>query len=294
MSDLTARWSYIVLQFEEISNAGWSSQSPFVTNKSFADKKTFWVSTLAGDDRSSLEPVPGKSYVVSNITNADIIGGKLFDFSATAQPNLIGSVSRRQELTNGSVQSRAVGVHSVMGFSETRAVMLNSLRILNPTYIVAELTPSNYFYTATRKTYADAIGRFEDRWDKVVIWCGERGAELSDAAHLKTIDFGQCGEYIVAPATYAKLIALSAGVSIYPNFTLSYRAFFWSSLALTLAFYIVGAIIVSGRLLTYFVSNQLINNVLNIEKALFTTLFSIGSSLCILVFIIRVLIRMIV
>jgi hypothetical protein len=183
-----------------------------------------------------------------------------------------------------------MAIANVLDRADFDLVFGASARLLNPLVLYFDQFGTHYF--AVRQLYSWIIQDYDDhlRFGDLAVFCNDQFL-LMTASEARTYDFTRCETYFITPKKTSRFIALWGGFAFPTNYLFSPAAFFWSSMALTASYYLVLVVMISIKLMRNFVSWNMANNILNVDRGFFTAIFAIPSTALLLAYALKVVMR---
>jgi hypothetical protein len=284
IADFEQRDIPIYLKFLSAQLApGWREDSFIKQNTSLKEAQSLTAEVKVMGYEQFIKPSENNQIILlTNEGDQEKVASILFKIAVYANSGKVRSVANLKEDDGG--YSMTLSAIDIIDFRDIPRIAADTYRILSPNYVVF----GKFQYVATRNLYASFYGDYDAhvRWpeDGNVVSCDNKIQTLDDA-QAQTFDFSRCSRYLITHVSTGKYIGLAAGGSFHPNYLISYKAFFWSSLSLTISYYLVFLSFVIGTMIKRLFAAQVVNNVLNLKQAFFTPLFSVISAGLLMLFI---------
>src|SRR3954447_3384277 len=286
-ADFEQRETSVVLTFPTTeSYPGWVENSPMRTNKSLQKAKTVTPELTIATAGNSIPPAANaRLLLLTNEPDNKTIAATLFRIAVFTNPKSLIAISGLTE--QGESYSTKFSASRLINFADLPKIATSYYNILFP----SDVALGEFAYLATQKMYSGYLEGYSDhlgwpRDDRNVVMCNDNIQILSEV-EFGQFDFQQCTRYVATHSSTGKYIGLAAGIGFSNNYFIPYKAFFWSSLALTVTYYLVFLSFVIGATVTRILAAQIAKKVLNLEQAFFTPLFSILSVALLILFVLQ-------
>ncbi|MGH6923880.1 MAG: hypothetical protein ACRED5_09095 [Propylenella sp.] len=295
VADYEVRWADVAVRFEEdAASIEWKEQSVYHTNTTLVGKRTWRGTFLTRHDRGdpfSDWPLYVWFAVATNHDDPEIVAKQLL---ALASAEGLGRVAELNGESGEPISLfRNIGTRRVLSYGDVVTLARFLTNLTNPVPMIFDRKVGYYYWQTIKSLYEPVIQRyFEDRqWTgNLVVVCGEQSRVMSHEEAFE-FDFGSCNKYWFASEGVLQGMNVVAGYYFQDNYRISYMAFFWSSMALTLSFYCIFLAVLFWKYIRMVGARAVVGGVLRLEKALFTCLFSVGSVILLFSYGLTVIIR---
>lgn len=295
VADFEKRSANIAIEIERNpSGAGFSGDSFYNSNATLINKSIIQGSLLNyNSDEKVFYGVEGATkpvIAISNIEDNKILFQRFLEtISDLHEPGV--ELSSKVNIAEEKHYSHVV-VSNLIGRRELAIIFSATAAALNPLALVFERFGSSYY--AIKKTYSSVLTPYDDHLllNELAFFCNDKFRTIT-FTEADTHDFSSCKTYFISPKLTARYIALWTGFHFSNNSVFSHGAFFWSSMALTLSFYLLLTAMVLIKLVKHFFSWNVLNNIFNFERGFFTCIFAIPSTAILAVFLVKTLAKMV-
>jgi len=273
-----------------------SWEAPLEKNKSLVAPKTmklqlFYVAPWSPAFEAA--SMASRPFFYTNIEGDKQIAGLLFDLVLHQESGRIwGSAIEPSE---ENFHAFEISIQDAIHLDDIPWVVGRLLVFLSPTRMLTSLTEFNWLTTSFifHSLHPDYYKHnFWNRGQSFAVYCNDK-LKVVSFTELEKFDFSKCKTYLVAHEAISRYITLVAGADLNRNSFVSHWAFFMSSMAVIIAFYLVlfaMALLAAGRQVF---ATQFGRGIFNMEKVFFTPLFSAVSVMFLAAFVIATAVRMI-
>jgi hypothetical protein len=287
-TDFTPREALVGLQFSKDVPESW----PTPKNSTFRRGDMLVIdfySSIGGEQLPWRGLRPPSIYniglIASNITDTDKTVGYLGRVASYAYPSV---TFQNVEKLDTDYYAATLSVERLLGFSKLPWVAAVTYDLVNPLRIAFG---RGYSYLSSQQIFFNLIlssGALVWLEDDPILACDNTIRRLK-TSEFSDFNFSTCAEYLLAPAEGLFYMALLASMNV-PDHHFSYRAFFWSSMAMTVCFYLIFGFLLAWRVTRDFVAAQVANNIFDSERVFFSPFCTCISLVLIVVYCLRLVI----